>query len=466
MARKVVKFTSQAERDAVHLRNILEGSQLEFLQHERDYLEHERKLLIQREKFLKEQERVFSERVKRAGRQQFRHLLDSVPYLIAHLDDHQCVTFCNERYAKFFGIVPTKVIGKPIWEIFDSPEYDSTRRNFIQALEGQEVTFDVSLHPQAERYWHVTLIPDDLPKEGLTGFFILMLDISERKTLEDIIKKNAQRFRQLAGERARLLAEQKKLLREAHESSRLKDHFLAMLSHELRTPLTAIVGWSKLMNKRKLSPTQLAQGMEAIERNARIQAKLIDDLLDISRIVAGKIELQFSDVDVVGLVHSAVNSMRPSINEKNLSVKIEVLDGTAALIRADLNRLQQVMNNLLSNAVKFTPSGGHIEVAVQRNEHAVHLTVKDNGEGIDPSFLPHIFEEFRQADMSTSRSKAGLGLGLSIARGLVELHHGSIHAESAGLRKGASFIVKLPVEPEGAKSLVYTPAKLLRFNAG
>jgi PAS domain S-box-containing protein len=448
MARKVLKFRSKAETDAVYWQNVLEGSQFEFLQHERDYLEHERNLLIQRERVLKEQERVFYERVKRASRQQFRHFLDSAPYLIAHLDDHQCFTFCNLRYAEFFGTVATNVIGKPIWEILDSTEYDSSRLHFIQALEGQEVTFDVSLHPQAEKFMHVTLIPDRTPKEGLTGFFILMLDISERKALEDVIKKNEQKFRQLAGERARLLAEQKKLLHQAQESSRLKDHFLAMLSHELRTPLTAIVGWSKLMNNRKLSQAQMAQGMEAIERNARIQAKLIDDLLDISRIEAGKIHLHFSDVDIVGLVHSAVDSMRPSINEKNLSVKIEVPEGTATMIRADSNRLQQVMNNLLSNAVKFTPSSGRIKIAVQRNAHEVQLTVKDNGQGVDPSFLPHIFEEFRQADMSPSRSKAGLGLGLSIARGLVELHHGSIRAESAGLGKGASLVVKLPVEPE------------------
>jgi CheY-like chemotaxis protein/two-component sensor histidine kinase len=225
----------------------------------------------------------------------------------------------------------------------------------------------------------------------------------------------------------------------------MKDEFLATLSHELRTPLNSVLGWADVLLSRSEAGSSLRAGLDAIARNARAQAKLIEDLLDMNAIVSGKVRLDVQPVELSSIVEAALDSTRPSTDAKEITVR-KTLD-TNVLVFGDRNRLQQVVWNLLSNAVKFTPKGGKIDVIVERVNSHVEVTVHDSGMGIDTDFLPHLFERFRQADSSTTRKYGGLGLGLSIVKQLVELHGGTVKAESAGQGKGATFTVSLPVRP-------------------
>ncbi|CAN5893582.1 hypothetical protein BH11MYX2_BH11MYX2_09920 [soil metagenome] len=231
---------------------------------------------------------------------------------------------------------------------------------------------------------------------------------------------------------------------EVERVSLLKDEFLATLSHELRTPLNAILGWSEVLLSRAVEGDDSRRGLESIGRNARAQAQLIDDLLDMNRIVSGKIRLDVQPVDLSSIVQAATASSRPAAEAKDVRV-LHTLDTTTGNVYGDPHRLQQVVWNLLSNAIKFTPRGGRIDVVVRRVESHVEISVADSGIGIDPEFLPHLFERFRQADASTTRRFGGLGLGLSIVKQLTELHGGTVRAASAGRNRGASFVVTLPV---------------------
>jgi signal transduction histidine kinase/ActR/RegA family two-component response regulator len=230
----------------------------------------------------------------------------------------------------------------------------------------------------------------------------------------------------------------------AESANRSKDEFLATVSHELRTPLNAMLGWSRMLNTGQLNEPQKRRALEAIERNAVSQAHLIEDLLDISRIISGKLQLNLSDVDLRSVIESAVDSVRPAIDAKELDFSVSVELDSAGIL-ADPNRLQQVVWNLLSNAIKFTPRRGQIRVSAAPVESQVVVTVADNGQGIDPSFAPYLFQRFEQADGTLTRAQGGLGLGLSISRHLVELHGGTIEAHSAGRGQGASFSFKLPM---------------------
>lgn len=231
----------------------------------------------------------------------------------------------------------------------------------------------------------------------------------------------------------------------AEDASQLKDEFLATLSHELRAPLTAIVGWTNLLRRRSTSDRELLQhGLEIIDRNIRLQVQLIDDLLDMSRIVAGKLRLDVQTVDLREVVCNAITSIEPAAHAKGVKIH-SVLDPLAGPMRGDVNRLQQIVWNLLSNAVKFTPKGGDVQVALERVNSHVEIVVTDTGQGIDPAFLPYVFERFRQADASTTRRFGGLGLGLSIVKHLTELHGGNVRVKSPGPGMGAKFTVELPL---------------------
>lgn len=236
------------------------------------------------------------------------------------------------------------------------------------------------------------------------------------------------------------------LFRDATEASRLKDEFLTTVSHELRTPLTAVLGWASLVRSRQDDAAFVSKGLETIERNARAQSLLIEELLDLSRMITGKLRLEVQPVDPGGLVESALDSIRPAAAAKGIALHA-VVDPKAGPIMADPGRLLQVVSNLLSNATKFTPRGGWIRVYVRRVESSAEVVVQDNGPGIEPEFLPHVFERFRQADGTSTRRHGGLGLGLAISRSIVELHGGTIAADSEGAGRGATFTVRLPVAP-------------------
>ena len=246
--------------------------------------------------------------------------------------------------------------------------------------------------------------------------------------------------------RAAYAIENARLYRSAQEANRLKDEFLATVSHELRTPLTAIMGWSYLLRTGQIDEGSAAAALETIERNARSQAQIIDDLLDVSRIITGKLRLDVREIDPASFIESAIEAVRPAAEAKEVRLQ-KVMDTGVISIAGDPARLQQVVWNLLSNAIKFTPKGGRVQIRLERVNSHIEIVVTDTGSGIKADFLPHVFERFRQADQATTRQHGGLGLGLAIVRHLIELHGGTVQAESAGEGLGATFTVRLPLVP-------------------
>jgi signal transduction histidine kinase/ActR/RegA family two-component response regulator len=245
--------------------------------------------------------------------------------------------------------------------------------------------------------------------------------------------------------RAGQAVETARLYREAQVANRLKDEFLAIVSHELRTPLNAIMGWASLLRTGRLDAARSEQALDTIERNVKTQAQIVADLLDVSRIITGKLALDVQPVDLVTVVEAALDVLRPAAVGKQIALeaRLEPLDP----VSGDPQRLQQVIWNLLSNSVKFTPPGGRVEVTLARAGATARIQVRDTGQGIPADFLPHVFDRFRQADASTTRRHGGLGLGLAIVRHLVELHAGHVEAESLGEGRGATFTVVLPLRP-------------------
>jgi signal transduction histidine kinase len=262
-------------------------------------------------------------------------------------------------------------------------------------------------------------------------------DLTGVRAIRDTLEKTQERER-LAFESA------KRGRVEAERLGRIKDEFLANLSHEIRTPLNAILGWSQLLKPGETSVADLVEGLEVITRNARMQAKLIDDLLDMSRIISGKMRLDVQRVDLPAVIDAAMESVAPAAQAKGIKLQ-KVVDPIAGPVSGDPNRLQQVVWNLLSNAVKFTPKGGRVQVVIERSNSHVELSVSDTGKGVAPEFLPHVFERFSQADNSATKNYAGLGLGLAIVKSLAELHGGSVRVKSGGDGKGSTFIVSLPI---------------------
>ncbi|CAN5461408.1 hypothetical protein BH10ACI1_BH10ACI1_23190 [soil metagenome] len=264
-------------------------------------------------------------------------------------------------------------------------------------------------------------------------------NIDDRAFLQSLAQQCAQ-----ALERARLFENEQKLRAEAEAVNRIKDEFLATVSHELRTPLNAIVGWSSMLVSNRLDPLSAAKAIESIERNAKSQTQIIEDLLDVSRIITGKIQLENSQVNLDSLIAFVVDSVRPTAETKRIALQTDI-ESEEIHILGDAERLKQVLWNLLTNAIKFTPKDGKVEVGLTRIESSVQITIKDNGQGINPQFLPFVFERFRQEDGTTTRNHGGLGLGLSIVRYLVEMHGGKVHAESDGEGKGSTFKVIFPI---------------------
>jgi signal transduction histidine kinase/ActR/RegA family two-component response regulator len=260
--------------------------------------------------------------------------------------------------------------------------------------------------------------------------------------------------------RGHLLLRAERARAEAEAANRIKDEFLATLSHELRTPLTSLLGWSSVLREGKRDAKVLAQGLDAIDRNARVQAQLIDDLLDVSRIVSGKLNLEVRPLDIASVARAAINVVQPAADAKGITLHYYAEPGLGA-ISADSARVHQIIWNLLSNAVKFTPHGGEISVCVDQDKSNARVTVKDSGQGIDSEFLPRVFDRFRQADSSTTRSFGGLGLGLAIVRHLVELHGGTVSAQSDGAGKGATFTVTFPLMADRTEPVTHAPEIIL-----
>jgi signal transduction histidine kinase len=279
---------------------------------------------------------------------------------------------------------------------------------------------------------------------------------NERLQAEIVERRRAE------SDREALLAREQVLRAEAEELSRLKDEFLATMSHELRTPLNAIFGWITLLRTRRLDEPTEERALETIERNARAQKRLIEDLLDVSRVVTGKVTLELAAVDPRRIIEASIETMLPAAQAKGIALD-PVLDAGVGVLRGDSARLQQTVCNLLSNAIKFTPMGGRVEIKLSRRDGEAEITVRDSGQGIKPEFLPYVFDRFRQEDGSISRRHGGLGLGLAIVRHLVELHGGRVSAMSDGEGQGATFTIRVPIRQTEVERAPETPPAASRM---
>jgi PAS domain S-box-containing protein len=297
---------------------------------------------------------------------------------------------------------------------------------------------------------------EDMQAEKISGFMIenryirkdgslvwVQNSVSVQPSFFAWISYDITGIKEIEKERSQLLIREQEARREAEEANRTKDEFIAIVSHELRTPLTAMLGWVRLMRNGKLDQQSSVRALETIERNVKAQAQLIEDLLDISRIVTRKLQIHFQQVELDTVIKEAVDSIRPAADAKHIHIRT-IFDSGARLVSGDIDRLRQIIWNLLSNSIKFTPEGGSIEVQLEKGKDRLEVTVKDTGQGIKPEFLPFIFDRFRQADVSNARTHGGLGLGLAIVKHLVELHGGTIKADSPGEEKGATFTIQLP----------------------
>ena len=281
---------------------------------------------------------------------------------------------------------------------------------------------------------------------------VTLLDRPMRVTAVMSTIRAALRGRERQYELRSVLKQLRRARNDAEEANRLKDEFLATLSHELRTPLNAILGWLSMLRQSQVEYERVPRVLEIIERNAKSQAQLIADVLDVSRMITGRLRLQLGAVDLAKVASDAIDSIRPAAAAKEIALRLVVSSDVPA-IQADSVRLQQVCWNLLSNAIKFTPIGGEVTICVGTVDAAVEIAVVDNGVGMPPEFMPFVFDRFRQADQSFTRSHGGLGLGLSIVKHLVEMHGGRVEAESGGIGHGATFRARFPLATGSALSL-------------
>ena len=378
----------------------------------------------------------------RLSEERFRLLVEGVTdYAIFMLDVNGLVATWNSGAARIKGYRGDEIIGQHFRRFYPKEVVESgwpEHELEVAAAQGRFVDEGWRIRKDGSRFWALVTITALRDESGrLRGFAKLTRDLTERKRTEALEASGAEREAMLERERgARMLAQR---------TARMKDEFLATLSHELRTPLNAILGWAQLLRTRGTAEAgEFHRGLEVIERNARAQVRLIDDLLDLSRIMSGRFRLDVQQVSLADIVRGVLDSMEPAAQAKGLRLE-NVLDPKSVIVSGDPARLQQVFWNLLSNAVKFTPKGGRVQVLLQRVNSHIEFSVSDTGIGISADFLPHVFDRFSQRDSSTHREYGGLGLGLAISKQLVDLHGGTIHAKSMGEGQGATFVVHLPL---------------------
>ncbi|MFQ4141065.1 ATP-binding protein [Chlorogloeopsis sp. ULAP02] len=380
-------------------------------------------------------------------------LLDQIPLGAFVLNCDRTVLFWNCSLEEWTKIPRNQILGASIDDYFphlNQPRYASRLHQIFEG--GPPTIFSSQLHkyvipvPLAAgkyRIQHTTVTA--VPALNADSFYALF-------SIQDVtdLTLRVQEYKNLR-DQALAVAEERQRAKEAAETAnRIKDEFLAIVSHELRSPLNPILGWAKLLRKRLLNEVVTARAIETIERNAELQVQLIEDLLDISRILRGKLGLNLEIVNLAVSIEAALETVRLAAEAKSIQINL-YLDTNVGRVKGDSSRLQQIVWNLLSNAVKFTPPGGKVEAYLEQIDSQVQIRVKDTGNGISPDFLPHVFEYFRQADSGITRRAGGLGLGLAIVRQLVELHGGTVWAESPGEGQGATFTVCLPVYKQSQK---------------
>jgi len=388
------------------------------------------------------EKREESEEVLRDSEIFTRTILDSLSAHIAVIDKEGNIVATNEAWESFGRENCTKDeqvsstgIGQNYLQVCQrSAAFEENTKAVLENLqailagEEEKFSFEYPCHSPSEERWFILQVNALQGAKG--GAVISHINITERKRAEH--------------EREELLEREQTARRDAEIANRLRDEFLATVSHELRAPLNSILGWARLLQKGQLDATTSEKAMNTIVRNAESQNRLIEDLLDVSRIISGKLRLEVITIKPINVVESALETVRPAAEAKGIKLEIKQ-DADVSHISGDPNRLQQVVWNLLSNAIKFTPPEGRVRLEIERADDFVEIRVKDTGVGIKEEFLPHVFDRFRQADASSIRKFGGLGLGLAIVRHITEMHGGTVYAHSEGENKGSTFVVRLPL---------------------
>jgi PAS domain S-box-containing protein len=392
-----------------------------------------RALREQREK----QARKLAEAELYRREQEFRALVENSPDIIARLDPQLRHLYVNPAIIQATGISSENFLGKTNRELeFPEKLCDAWEASLQQVLiTGEGGMFDFEFPtPNGTRYYQSRIVPEFALDGSIQSLLSITRDVTDDKLAELALRNNEAKLRQQA--------------KELEQANRLKDEFLAVLSHELRSPLNPILGWATLLQSRQCDQVTTKRALQTIERNAMLQTRLIEDLLDISRIMQGKLKLNSEPINLISTIEAAIETMRLAATTKSIVVRF-TFDSAIGEVAGDASRLQQIFWNLLSNAIKFTPAGGQVNLSLTKQGNHAKIQVQDTGIGISAEFLPHVFEHFRQADSSSTRTYSGLGLGLAIVRYLVEQHGGTVRAESLGQGQGATFTVILPLsKPE------------------
>ncbi len=366
-----------------------------------------------------------TEALRRAD-QKLQTMMSSITDGLLMLDREWHFTYCNEQGARLLGKQVQELLGANVGDLFPNSVAVPFEEGFRSAMQTrQSVSFEAFYPEPLNRWFECHCYPSD---DSLSVYFH---DVTDRREIE---------FR-----REQMLSAEHAARTEGDRVARAKDQFLALLSHELRTPLAAILGWANILQRSEVDAPTVRKGIEAIAGSARAQAQLVDDLLDVSRIVSGKLRVSFEPVALNQIAASAAEAARPAAQDKRVTIELRLTDAASTDVVGDPLRLRQIISNLLTNALKFTPSAGTVTIETAVTDERVELSVIDTGIGIAPEFVPHLFERFSQADTSDARVHGGLGLGLSIVKNLVELHGGSVSAASPGKDRGAHFQVQLPV---------------------
>lgn len=379
----------------------------------------------------------------------FHLLLDNIQdYALFVIGTDGTIRSWNKGVERVLGYPEDGFVGRHFSVLFPSEDVASGAAETelrVAAATGRAEDERWHIRFSGARFWASGVLTALRDESGaLRGFAKIMRDVTERKLAEE--------------ERKQLLLMEQGAREEAEAASRVRDYFLATLSHELRTPLNAVVGWTHLLKSGRLTPDSMVRAIETIERNALAQAKLIDDLLELPRLLAGKVTLEVQRVEAVGLVRMVAEGLAPQALGKGVRMESHFAC-QAAHVAGDPRRLQQVLSNLIGNAIKFTPRGGAVVVAVTAEEAQVSVSVADTGQGIDAPFLQYVFDPFRQGEEGTARQHGGLGLGLAIAKHLIEKHGGTIAVDSPGANRGATFTVRLPASAAGSTDPLPAPVE-------